>query len=188
MTIIEWLVSWNSRLRRRAPESISLVVLHCTELPTLNSARRAAEESPRERRRCTAGHYYVDRDGAVYRFVEDLRITGHVEGHNDESIGIELVNRGRYPHWFRSDHQTPTEHYPQAQLTALRELLSDLRGRFPNLDSLARHSDLDQRLVPAEDDPKAFVRRRIDPGPLFPWEATLAYWSRLGVSRKADSA
>lgn len=184
--IIDRLVSWNDQLEGRTPNHINLIVLHCTELPSLEHARRVAERSSTDPEgRCVAGHYYVDRDGRIYRFVEDLRIANHVRGHNRESFGIELINRGRYPHWFSSRHQTPTEEYPQEQVAAVIDLITYLSGLYPALESIARHSDLDQRLVPAEDDPSTMVRRRIDPGPLFPWERILELWRHLRRDVKA---
>jgi N-acetylmuramoyl-L-alanine amidase len=124
-----------------------------------------------------SGHYYIDRDGQIYRYVEDDRIAHHVTGHNTDSIGIELVNTGRYPNWFYSGHQSFEEPYTEAQIFELRKLIDHLRQSYPNISRIARHADLDERWIAAEDDSKKQVRRRLDPGPLFPWEEIQTWWN-----------
>ncbi|MGH2827797.1 MAG: N-acetylmuramoyl-L-alanine amidase [Actinomycetota bacterium] len=174
MQIIENRLPWNSHLETRSDDDMKLIVVHCTELPTLSQARQVAEESVEDGSGgCVSGHYYVDKDGSVYRYVEDRRIAHHTKDHNRNSIGIEIVNSGRYPKWFVSTNQTPVEEYPLVQIETVKELIRYLRNRFPGIKQLARHSDLDQRMVPAEDDPSILIRRRIDPGPLFPWNEVL---------------
>jgi N-acetylmuramoyl-L-alanine amidase len=107
-----------------------------------------------------------------------------VRGYNPQSIGIELVNRGRYPHWFDSHQQTMTEPYTAAQIASLRALLAQLRADYPNLDEIAGHEDLDVARVAASDDPTKEVPRKLDPGPLFPWAEVLAGsgLKRIGAS------
>ena len=159
------------RLPERPAAAVTLVVIHCTELPDLATAREYGEKVLYESGAGNSGHYYIDRDGTIQRYVPGTRIAHHVRGRNAESIGIELVNRGRYPDWFDSRHQAVTERYPQAQVDALRALLALLRREFPNLRAIAGHEDLDTARVPASDDPSVPVSRKLDPGPLFPWDA-----------------
>ena len=97
----------------------------------------------------------------------------HVAGQNEKSIGIELVNIGRYPDWFNSDSQVMHEAYPDVQIDALISLLEHLTAAFPGLHSIAAHEDLDRREVAATDNPDELVRRKMDPGPLFPWDVVL---------------
>ena len=66
------------------------------------------------------------------------------------------------------------EPYTEAQLTALMALLGQLKARLPALCQIAGHEDLDTDEVDASDDPSLKVRRKRDPGPLFPWDAVLA--------------
>ncbi len=181
MDIIDNLLPQNKTLEQRDTKIIDLIVLHCTELPTLEEARRAAEEmrNTDAGTQCVSGHYYVDRDGRVYRYVEDNRIANHVTGYNRGSIGIEIVNKGRYPRWYSSGGQNPTEEYTPAQVASIIRLIEYLKRRYPNINKIARHSELDIRWVPAEDDDKVEVRRKIDPGPLFPWEEVLEAWHKL---------
>lgn len=160
-----------SKLPERPATAVTRVVIHCTELPDLATAREYGEKVLYDSGAGNSGHYYIDRDGAVYRYVPGTRIAHHVRGHNADSIGIELVNTGRYPDWFDSRRQTMTEPYPATQIDALRALLAQLREEFPNLREIAGHEDLDTARVPASDDPARTVPRKLDPGPLFPWDA-----------------
>jgi N-acetylmuramoyl-L-alanine amidase len=165
------LLPYVDRLPERPADAVTLVVIHCTELPDLATAREYGEKVLYESGAGNSGHYYIDRDGTTLRYVPGTRIAHHVRGRNADSIGIELVNRGRYPEWFDSRRQTMTEPYPRPQIDALRALLADLRQAFPNLRRIAGHEDLDTARVPASDDPQVLVPRKLDPGPLFPWDA-----------------
>jgi len=163
------------RLAARELAAIDLVVVHCTELPDLASAREYGERVQyADRGTGASGHWYVDRDGALQRWVPEQRVANHTRGYNERSVGIELVNRGRHPDWFRSDRQTMTEPYPEPQLAALLALLAHLRAAVPGLAYIAGHQDLDTALVPASDDATRTVPRKLDPGPLFPWPRALA--------------
>ncbi|MFI6693505.1 N-acetylmuramoyl-L-alanine amidase [Streptomyces sp. NPDC050433] len=177
--ITDRIVEWHTLLPARNEADISMVVLHATELPDMAAAWAEAEKSASasDSGRGVCGHLYVDQDGTVYRLVPFDRVAFHVQGFNTPSIGIELVNRGRYPNWFTSWGQQPTEKFPPAQIEALRALLRSLREQYPAIVELRRHSDLDERLVPAEDQPEKMVRRRIDPGPLFPWNVVARDWA-----------
>ncbi|RPE81161.1 N-acetylmuramoyl-L-alanine amidase [Vulcaniibacterium tengchongense] len=164
---------YEARLDARALDRIDLAVIHCTELPDLATARRYGEEVRYGSGTGNSGHYYVDRDGAVHQYVALERVAHHVRGHNARSVGIELVNRGRYPHWLAAAHQAMDEPYPDAQIDALVALLRHLRATLPALRLVAGHEDLDTERVPASDDPSVRVPRKRDPGPLFPWERVL---------------
>ena len=167
--IREQLLPYVTELQAREVADIDLVVIHCTELPDLATARAYGERILHADNTGNSGHYYIDRDGSVLRYVPNDRIAHHVRGHNEHSIGIELVNIGRWPDWLDSRNQTMTEPYPAAQIDALQALLAHLRTTLPNLRNIAGHEDLDTGMVAASDDPSRQVRRKLDPGPLFPW-------------------
>ena len=132
------------------------MVIHCTELPDLAAARDYGERIHYEESRTgNSGHFYIDRDGATQCWVPVERIAHHVRAYNERSIGIELVNTGRWPDWFASTGRIMTESYPETQLESLRWI--------------AGHEDLDRAMTTASDDPKQLVRRKSDPGPMFPW-------------------
>jgi N-acetylmuramoyl-L-alanine amidase len=170
LAIHDWPLPYEARLERRAFGDIDLVVIHCTELPDIAMAREFGERIRYERSQTgNSGHYYIDFDGTVHRFVSDDRIAQHTYGYNPRSIGIEIANIGRYPYWSDSRHQAFTVAYSKAQIDALLALLRQLRTDIPSLRYIAGHEDLDRRLEPASDDPAIMLPRRQDPGPLFPW-------------------
>lgn len=173
LTIHDQPLPYVDQLPERPNGAVELVVIHCTELPDLATARSYGEKALYYNGSGNSGHYYIDRDGAVYRYVPGTRVANHVRGYNTQSIGIELVNLGRYPHWWDSRHQQMTQSYTAAQIAALRALLSRLRHDFPNLHQIAGHEDLDTALIPASDDPSLEIHRKLDPGPLFPWPEVL---------------
>ena len=178
--IINNLFSYNDRFKMRDCKQINMIVLHSTETPTLELAREYGEQEIYEESRTgNAAHYYIDLDGNIYRYVEDNRIAFHVVGYNEQSIGIEIVNKGRYPHWFYNNSQFPAEEFKKEHITALLNLLKNLKARFPGISRLERHSVLDQRTIPAEDNSDVLIRRRIDPGPQFPWEYVQNFWNHL---------
>lgn len=168
-------LSYEARLTPRTADAITLVVIHCTELPDLETAREYGEKIHYpDSGTGNSGHFYIDRDGRVELWIDPLFMAHHVAGHNENSIGIELVNLGRYPDWFNSDSQVMHETYPEVQIAALISLLDHLAGAFPGLCSIAAHEDLDRRQVAATNNPNELVRRKMDPGPLFPWDSVLA--------------
>ena len=160
-------------LAARAPDAIDTVVIHCTELPDLATARAYGERVLYDSGTGNSGHYYIDRDGRIEEYVPVGRSAHHTRGWNARSIGIELVNTGRYPHWLDSRRQAMDEPYTDAQIAALTALLQWLCGEIPSLAQIAGHEDLDRDDVEASDDPTVRVRRKRDPGPLFPWRTVL---------------
>ena len=131
-----------------------------------------------------AGRANRDRDGDTQLYVHPGRIAHHCRGYNERSIGIELVNTGRYPDWYDSRHQAMDEPYPQAQIDALVGLLDSLRHSLTSLRFIAGHEDLDTTRVEASDDPRVQVQRKLDPGPRFPWPQVLA---ECGLQRGPDA-
>ena len=132
---------------RRLP--VSMIVIHYTETKTCDQALRILCDGSAPKR--VSAHWLIDRDGTVYRLVDESKRAWHagksfwrgIEDCNSASIGIELVNDG-------------TEEYPQPQLHALAELCAGIKSRHAIRD-IVGHSDI------APD-------RKRDPGPLFPWK------------------
>lgn len=173
--IIQQLLPYNERLPLRSLNGLDLVVVHCTELPSLEISREYGEQViyP-ETRTGNSGHFYIDLDGAVYQWIEVERVAHHVRGMNERSIGIEIVNAGRYPDWYRSDQQLMADPYTAPQIVTMKKLLQRLERIIPGLSWIAGHDELDKELVPAEDNPEILIRRKVDPGPLFPWKEVMA--------------
>ncbi|KAF1686284.1 N-acetylmuramoyl-L-alanine amidase [Pseudoxanthomonas broegbernensis] len=174
LSIVDAPLPYVPHLETRPLEQVDLVVIHCTELPDLAAAREYGERKLYPSGTGNSGHYYIDRDGSVRRYVPDDHIAHHVRGHNARAIGIELVNAGRYPHWLDSRRQAMDEAYPDVQIDALVALLHRLAAELPSLRHIAGHQDLDRGTVAASDDPSLQVRRKLDPGPRFPWPRVLA--------------
>ncbi len=168
-------LSYSERLQSRELAAISMIVIHATELPDMAMAREFGEEIHHaESRTGNSGHFYIDRDGTIEQWVPLERVAHHVRGHNANSIGIELVHRGRWPDWFDSDHQDWSDPYPEQQIAALSDLLKTLKSKLPNLRHLAGHDELDTDMIPASDNPEILIRRKLDPGPTFPWPKVLS--------------
>ncbi|MCH6484185.1 N-acetylmuramoyl-L-alanine amidase [Pseudoxanthomonas sp. LH2527] len=178
---------YEDRLEARPLDQIDLVVIHCTELPDLAMAREYGERVLHASGTGNCGHYYVDRDGSVHVYVRPERIAHHVRGYNPRSVGIELVNTGRYPHWLSTGSQSMHEPYTDAQIASLEALLADLQHELPSLRFIAGHEDLDTACEPASDDPDVLVRRKMDPGPLFPWDAVLRTTSLERLLPRTDT-
>jgi N-acetylmuramoyl-L-alanine amidase len=171
LAIHDWPLPYEARLARRELTTIDLVVIHCTELPDMTMTREFGERVRYEHSQTgNSGHYYIDTDGTIHRFVANDRVAHHTYSYNPRSIGIEIVNVGRYPNWNDSRHQAFTVPYTKQQIDALLALLRRLRADIPSLRRIAGHEDLDRRLEPASDDPAILLPRRQDPGPLFPWD------------------
>lgn len=187
MKIVERPLPYAERLQVRPLAQIELLVLHCTELPDLAQARKYGEELHYPASQTgNSGHYYLDRDGTIECWVKPDRIAHHVAGMNENSVGIELVNRGRWPDWYHSAHQVPGERYPEPQIDALLALLAELQRGLPALRWIAGHEDLDRRQLPSADDPEILIQRKIDPGPLFPWSRVMGGVSLRRVRAGAD--
>lgn len=174
MPITEQPLPYVGCLDARPLSQIDLVVIHCTELPDLAMAREYGERVLHASGAGNSGHYYLDRDGTVVCYVPVERIANHTRGYNPRSIGIEIVNTGRYPDWLDSRHQAMLEAYTDEQIDALIALLRQLRSDLPDLRFIAGHEDLDTAQVPASDNAQLQVFRKRDPGPQFPWPRVLA--------------
>ena len=184
MLITQRPLTYVQSLEDRSTDSISLAVIHCTELPDLATARIWGEkEIYPESHTGNSGHFYIDRDGSIEQWVPIDRIAHHVRGFNPPSIGIELVNNGRYPDWFHSGHQQMTEPYPELQIVALCDLLNHLADQLPGLSDVTAHEDLDTGLLPSQDNPDIMIRRKIDPGPQFPWSLLM---DKISLHRLKD--
>jgi N-acetylmuramoyl-L-alanine amidase len=146
---------------RTAPPD--MVVLHYTGMPTGDEALARLRDPAAK----VSAHYLIEEDGRVFALVPEERRAWHAgvsfwQGErnvNAVSIGVELVNPG---------HDWGYRPFPDAQIAALVELLTGIRGRWDVSDArIVGHSDV------APD-------RKIDPGELFPWkrlaEAGFGLW------------
>ena len=187
LSIIKQPLPYEANLTDRNISQVELLVIHCTELPDLAMARSYGEVLHYDSKTGNSGHYYVDRDGGVYQWVKPEKIAHHVKGHNNQSIGIELVNNGRFPNWHQSNSQSPEESYGEPQINSLINLIKYLHREIPTLKHIAGHEDLDQSMLPATDDSNLSIRRKIDPGPLFPWEQVMKNIPLINIGSNAKN-
>ena len=159
-------VSPNFNERKAPPD---MIVLHYTGMRTGKEAlARLCDPEAK-----VSSHYLVEEDGRVFRLVPEERRAWHAgvsfwKGETDingRSIGIEIVNPG---------HEFGYRAFPDAQIEALIELLTDIRSRWAIEDArIVGHSDV----APA---------RKEDPGELFPWkrlaEAGHGLWVEPGAA------
>lgn len=167
------LLPYNDKLESRNLSDIEFIVIHCTELPDIETARVYGEKIHYQSGTGNSGHYYITKSGQIYQWVENNRMAHHVKDHNKSSIGIELDNLGRYPDWHKTNHQIMFDEYPNVQVDALIKLIHTLQKQLPNLKYITGHEDLDTRLIKSENDPEVFIRRKMDPGKLFPWDKVM---------------
>lgn len=173
LVIQQDLLPYVTQLQARSEADIEGIVIHCTETPDLATARSFGERVLYASGTGNSGHFYIDLDGSIWQYVSLNRAAHHVRGINDHSIGIELVNRGRWPRWYDSDHQGMHAEYPATQVASLIKLIGHLQATLPNLRWIAGHEDLDTAHMPAQDDPNTEIARKVDPGPKFPWDQVL---------------
>ena len=95
-------------------------------------------------------HYYVRKDGTIWRGRPEWALGAHAVGHNDKSIGI--CCEGAYM----------TETMPAAQLAALKDLIRDIMNRYGNL-KLLRHKDVNETDCPGVNFPWAEVQQFAEP-------------------------
>lgn len=162
------------KLGERDTSELNMVVIHATELSDMAEAREYGERVLYESGTGASGHYYIDRDGTIEQYVPDNRIANHTSGWNTKSLSIELINLGRYPNWYHSDHQVMQEPYPDAQIEALIILVNEFKNSYPSIKYTQGHEDLDTRKVPSDNDANILVDRKMDPGEYFPWARFLA--------------
>ena len=175
------LLPYNAKLEVRNLEDIELLVIHCTELPNIKTARQYGEKIHYQSGTGNSGHYYISKQGNTYQWVENNRIAHHVKDHNKNSIGIELDNLGRFPNWHRTQSQIMHDNYPTQQIDALILLIKELQLLLPALKYITGHEDLDTRLIQSENDPDIHIRRKMDPGKLFPWDKIMQQITLINI-------
>jgi N-acetyl-anhydromuramoyl-L-alanine amidase len=157
----------SSNFSSRNGEQVDMIVIHTASLPVgefgtgyvldlfLNRLDLSAHPSFKELEGLkVSSHYFIDRKGKVIELVEPGQAAWHAgvssfegrKGCNAFSIGIELEG-------------TPDHRITERQFQGLKELCLLLMKRFPliTLKRIVGHNDI----APG---------RKVDPGPLFPWQ------------------
>ena len=89
-------------------------------------------------------HYYVRKDGSVWRGRPEDTIGAHTVGHNYSSIGV----------CFEGNYEVET--MPAAQLAAGRELIADILSRYPGAE-VSGHRDNDTTACPGKNFPEELI-------------------------------
>lgn len=120
-------------------------------------------------------HYYIRKDGSVYRGRPDWALGSHAKGANDYSIGV--CCEGAYM----------TETMPAAQLAAVKELLRDIMRKWGKL-RLLRHKDVYSTDCPGVRFPWAEVQEYEKEDDSMNYEDFKAYMKRYEAEREQDNS
>ena len=146
--------------KARSSKSITLIIIHYTGM---QSERESLKRLTNLRSKVSS-HYLINRNGKIFKLVEEFHVAWHAgksmwkkyKNLNENSIGIELVNKGH-----RYGYQNSTK----KQTNALLKLCKKLKRKYKIKNkSILGHSDV----APL---------RKIDPGEKFPWQ----YLSSKGI-------
>ena len=116
--------------------TITLIVVHCSA----NKAGSALRMADIDRYHRSLGwidcgyHYVIPTDGTIEMGRPEEMIGAHCQNHNKHSIGVCYIGG-------LSADGSPMDTRTEAQRAALRELLSDLRRRYPKA-LIVGHRDL----------------------------------------------
>lgn len=120
-------------------------------------------------------HYYIRKDGSIYRGRPEWAVGAHATGHNDRSIGI--CCEGAYM----------TETMPAAQLASLKALLRDIMGRYGTL-ALKRHRDVNATSCPGDNFPWAEAQNYMkEDDQMLSYEQFKAYMDRWMKEQEGKS-
>ena len=143
----------NYSKKLRLKTEIKFVIIHYTGMQSeIESINRL--KNPKYKVSC---HYLINRKGVIFQMVDDRKIAWHAGRSrwkkfvnlNDNSIGIELVNKG---------HQFGYQNFSMKQIKSLTLLCKNLKKKYSlKAENFLGHSDI----APL---------RKIDPGEKFPWK------------------
>ena len=143
----------NYSMRKRPHNSIKFIIIHYTGMQSeRESIKRLC--NPRSR---VSSHYLINQNGKVFRLIRDWHAAWHAgkscwgryRNLNENSIGIELVNKG---------HKFGYTSFKKKQISNLIKLCRTLFKKYKiKKKNILGHSDI----APL---------RKNDPGEKFPWE------------------
>ena len=144
MNIIETKFFWNGTLQKRA--RTDYIVLH-------HRAGNGDAESIHNQHlnKGWSGigyHFYVRKDGSIYRGRPIDTIGAHTEGKNSVSVGV----------CFEGDYHYTDKVMPSAQFKAGQELIAYLKGIYPNAE-IKGHRDLQATGCPGQYFPFEGIKR-----------------------------
>jgi N-acetylmuramoyl-L-alanine amidase len=153
----------------RVKKNIKFIVIHYTGM----QSERACIKRLSSKKSQVSTHYLINREGKITRMVDEKNAAWHAGESkwknfinlNDQSIGIELVNKG---------HQYGYENFSKKQISKLILLCKSLIKKYKiKKTNILGHSDI------------APLRKK-DPGEKFPWyflsKQKIGYWH--GINKK----
>ena len=139
--------------KKRALNSVKFIIFHYTGMQSERvSIKRLCNPISK-----VSSHYLINQKGKIIRLVPDKYVAWHAgksrwgrhKNLNENSIGIELVNKG---------HQFGYTSFKKKQISSLIKLCKKLIKKYKiNKKNILGHSDI----APL---------RKIDPGEKFPWK------------------
>ena len=153
--------SLNFSKNPRSLRDIRFLIIHYTGMQSARVSMNRLK-NPKFKVSC---HYFIERNGTIFRMVNDNKIAWHagkskwkdINNLNEHSIGIEIQNKG---------HKLKYQNFTKNQISSLITLLKTLMKKYKiKKENVLGHSDI----APL---------RKIDPGEKFPWN----YLSTKGVA------
>ena len=143
--------NYSKKIRQK--KSIKFIIIHYTGM----QSEIASIKRLKNRKAKVSCHYLISRKGEITQMVKENKVAWHAgkskwknfNNLNDNSIGIELVNKG---------HEFGYQNFSKNQLTSLISLCKFLKKRYMiKKENFLGHSDI----APL---------RKLDPGEKFPWK------------------
>jgi len=147
MKVVEVTYNWAHALTRRS--RTTLLVLH-HEAGSGSTPQQIHAYHLSKGWSGIAYHYYIRKNGTIYRGRSENMIGGHCLGYNSVSIGICFEGN------FEIETMGPE------QINAGWELIEDILRRYPGI-SVRRHKDLNQTSCPGTNFPFGILTGKMDP-------------------------
>ena len=153
--------SLNFSKKPRSLRTIRYLIIHYSGMQSGRVSMNRLK-NPKSKVSC---HYFIERNGIIFRMVEDNKIAWHagkskwkdLKNLNEHSIGIEIQNKG---------HLINYQNFTNKQISSLIKLIKILMKKYKiKKKNILGHSDI----APL---------RKLDPGEKFPWN----FLSKKGVA------
>lgn len=131
--------------------TINKIIVHCTATrPSQACTLEMIDKWHRQRGFDGIGyHYVIYRDGSVHEGRPLSKVGAHCVGQNSDSIGIS------YCGGVAEDGKSPQDNRTDAQKTALKQLIKELRQAYGNIPVYG-HRDFANKVCPSFDAKKEF--------------------------------
>ena len=144
MNIIKTDWKWNGTLSKRA--ATEYIVLHHAE--AVSCTARQVDEWHNSHGWAGIGyHFFVRKDGSIYEGRPLWALGAHVQGKNNISIGICA----------EGDYHNHDKIMPQAQKSAIKQLIAYLKGLYPNA-AIVGHGEIGESNCPGRYYPLAEMK------------------------------